>query len=183
MITLVLGGTRSGKSALAERLAAVTATETGTGTGTGVTYIATAALDPDDADHAVRIARHRERRPASWTTIECADPHALPAMLRDTTGTVLLDSLGTWLTGHAGLFDGSADADPADLVAALRARDGDTVVVSEEVGLAPHAPTELGRRFADQLGLVNQAVAAVAGRAYLVVAGRALELMDPGEPC
>lgn len=175
MITLVLGGTRSGKSAVAERVAAAT--------GTDVTYVATAAVDPGDADHAQRISRHRERRPATWSTVECADPHALPAVLRETTGTVLLDSLGTWLTGHAELFDDGAAADPTDLVAALRSRDGDTVVVSEEVGLAPHAPTALGRRFADQLGLVNQAVAAVADRAYLVVAGRALELMDPGEPC
>lgn len=171
MITLVLGGTRSGKSEVAERIAG------NAPDGDPVTYVATARLDPGDADHAARIDRHRIRRPVSWYTVECPDPAVLPGVLRDLRGTVLLDSLGTWLTGHPDL-----DADTAALVAALADRDGDTVVVSEEVGLAPHAPTELGRRFADQLGLVNQAVAAVADRAFLVVGGRALELLPPGEP-
>ena len=98
-------------------------------------------------------------------------------MLQRTPGAVLVDSLGTWLTGHRDLVPGT-DA----LVRALVARDDDTVVVSEEVGLAPHAPSELGRRFADELGVVNQRVAAVADRALLVVAGRTLELAPPGEP-
>lgn len=172
MITFVLGGTRSGKSAVAERLAAAATDH--------VTYVATARVDPDDADHAARVEAHRVRRPAGWSTIECPDPAILPSVLRDLAGTVLVDSLGTWLTGHPDMT-----ADPTELlelVRALASRDGDTIVVSEEVGLAPHAPTELGRRFADQLGLVNQAVAAVADRAFLVVAGRAMELLPPGEP-
>lgn len=169
MITFVLGGTRSGKSAVAERLAAAATDH--------VTYVATARVDLDDADHATRVEAHRVRRPADWSTIECPDPAILPSVLRDLAGTVLVDSLGTWLTGHPDLA-----ADPTGLVRALGSRDGDTIVVSEEVGLAPHAPTELGRRFADQLGLVNQAVAAVADRAFLVVAGRAMELLPPGEP-
>lgn len=169
MITLVLGGTRSGKSEVAERLAAAAPGP--------VTYVATARVDPADADHVARVARHRERRPAGWTTVECPDPGALPELLRATGGTVLVDSLGTWLAAHADL-----DADPGALVAALRDRGGDSVVVSEEVGLAPHAPTELGRRFVDGLGLLNQRVAAVADRALLVVAGRVLDLAPPGEP-
>lgn len=169
MITLVLGGTRSGKSEVAERLA-------GAG-GRAVTYLATARVDPVDADHVARIARHRDRRPAHWSTVECPEPAALPDVLTRTPGTVLVDSLGTWLTGHDDLVPATDD-----LVAALAAREGDTVVVSEEVGLAPHAPTELGRRFVDQLGLLNQRVAAVADRALLVVAGRTLELDPPGEP-
>lgn len=169
MITLILGGTRSGKSVVAERLAAASVHH--------VTYVATARVDPDDADHAARVEAHRVRRPAEWSTVECPDPAILPSVLRDLAGTVLVDSLGTWLTGHRDLA-----ADPTELARALVARDDDTIVVSEEVGLAPHAPTELGRRFADQLGLVNQAVAAVADRAFLVVAGRAMELLPPGEP-
>ncbi len=55
------------------------------------------------------------------------------------------------------------------------------MVVTEEVGFAPHAPTELGRRFVDALGQVNHSVSAVADPALLVVAGRALELPPP--PC
>lgn len=174
MIVLVLGGTRSGKSAVAEGMAARLAGPEG-----AVTYLATAQLDRRDADHAARIDAHRARRPASWTTIECPDPAAVPGALRGTAGVVLLDSLGTWVTGHPDL-----DPDPAPLVAALRARSDPTVLVSEEVGLAPHAPTPLGRRFADALGAVNQAVSAVADHALLVVAGRAVALPPPGDlPC
>ncbi len=168
MIILVLGGTRSGKSAHAEHLAA--------GLPGPVTYLATARVDPRDADHVARIARHRQRRPAHWETIECPEPADLAGLLRATSGTVLVDSVGTWVAGHDDLL-----ADPAALVDALLARTGDTVLVSEEVGLAPHAPTELGRRFADALGDVNRAVSAVADSAVLVVAGRPLDLPPP--PC
>lgn len=163
MITLVLGGTRSGKSVVAERIAAESSVP--------VTYVATARLDPTDADHAARIDRHRSRRPPAWDTIECPVAEDLPALLRQTEGTALVDSLGTWITGHPALTP-----DVAALVAALQSRDGDTVVVSEEVGMSPHAPTELGRRFTDALGEANHSISAVADRALLVVAGRALEL-------
>ena len=174
MIVLVLGGTRSGKSAVAESMAARLA-----GTGGAVTYVATAQLDPADADHAARIEAHRARRPATWTTVECSTPSDLPDVLRGAENVVLLDSLGTWVTGHPDL-----DPDPGPLVDALRSRAGTTIVVSEEVGLAPHAPTELGRRFADALGEANQAVSAVADQALLIVAGRALQLPATGDlPC
>jgi adenosylcobinamide kinase/adenosylcobinamide-phosphate guanylyltransferase len=174
VIVLVLGGTRSGKSSVAESMAARLA-----GADGAVTYVATAQLDPADADHAARIDAHRARRPASWATVECTDPSELAGVLRSTAGVVLLDSLGTWVTGHPDL-----DPDVGPLVDALGARTGTTVVVSEEVGLAPHAPTELGRRFADALGTVNQAVSALADHALLVVAGRAVALPAPGDlPC
>lgn len=161
MITLVLGGTRSGKSAYAERVA-----------GTGpVTYVATARVDETDPAHVERIRRHRERRPATWTTVECPDPADLPRVLDQAESTVLLDSIGTWVTGHQDLA-----ADPTVLVAALSDRDGDTVVVSEEVGLSVHPATDLGRRFVDAVGTANQAIGQIADRAVLVVAGRVLEL-------
>ncbi len=174
MIVLVLGGSRSGKSAVAESMAARLA-----GVDGSVTYVATAWVDPADGDHAARIEAHQARRPPSWSTVECTDPAALPSVLASADGVVLLDSLGTWVTGHDDL-----DADAGPLIDALRARTAATIVVSEEVGLAPHAPTELGRRFADALGRTNQAVSAIADHALLVVAGRAIELPAPGElPC
>jgi adenosyl cobinamide kinase/adenosyl cobinamide phosphate guanylyltransferase len=173
VIVLVLGGTRSGKSAVAESLAARLAGDD------DVTYLATARVAPGDADHAARIEAHRARRPAAWATVECADPAALPAALEQATGCALLDSLGTWVASHPDL-----DPDPARLVAALRRRSAPTVVVSEEVGLSLHAPTEVGRRFVDALGALNQAVSLVADEALLVVAGRAVRLPAPGDlPC
>lgn len=174
MIVLVLGGTRSGKSAVSESMAARLA-----GVDEAVTYVATAWVDPGDADHAARIDAHRARRPASWTTVECPEPGALPDVLQEADGVVLLDSLGTWVAGHPEL-----DPDVGRLVAALGSRTAATVVVSEEVGLAPHAPTQVGRRFVDALGEVNQAVSAAADHALLVVAGRAIVLPAPGDlPC
>lgn len=164
MITLVLGGARSGKSALAERLAAERPGP--------ITYLATALLDGDDADHAARIRTHRQRRPGGWVTVE-AGPE-LASALRATTGTVLVDSLGSWVAVHDDL---AVDLD--GLLAALNTRVGDTVLVSEEVGLGVHPSSELGRRFRDTLGSVNLAVAEVATTVLLVVAGRVLPLERP----
>jgi adenosylcobinamide kinase/adenosylcobinamide-phosphate guanylyltransferase len=163
LITLVLGGTRSGKSEVAETLVA--------GTPGPVTYVATGQVT--DADMATRIAGHRARRPGAWTTVEAGAD--LPAALAGLVGHVLVDSLGTWVAAHADL-----DPDAARLCTALRSRDaagdGDTVVVSEEVGLGVHATTDVGRRFADALGTLNRAVADEADRVLLVVAGRVLPL-------
>ncbi|MBW3627001.1 MAG: bifunctional adenosylcobinamide kinase/adenosylcobinamide-phosphate guanylyltransferase [Actinobacteria bacterium] len=161
MITLVLGGTRSGKSAVAERLAGRR--------GLPVTYVATAVADPGDADLASRIAAHRARRPPAWTTREAGAD--LPAVLRDISGTVLVDALGTWVAASPDLA-----VDAGGLCAALVERAGDAVVVSDEVGLGVHPATEVGRRFRDVLGELNQAVAAVADEVLLVVAGRTLPL-------
>src|SRR6266542_1289692 len=106
VITLVLGGARSGKSDIAERLAA--------GAGLAVTYVATGvATDPE---MAARIEQHRERRPASWATVE-APGDALLDALATIDGTALVDSLTTWV---AGVPDFNVDSD--GLCAALGKR-------------------------------------------------------------
>jgi adenosyl cobinamide kinase/adenosyl cobinamide phosphate guanylyltransferase len=166
MITLVLGGARSGKSALAEDLV--------TRHPPPVTYVAT-MLPGGDPDLEARVEAHRRRRDPVWETVEAGDD--LAGVLVVLRGTVLVDSLGPWVAAAA-----PVGADGAALCAALRERTGDTVVVSEEVGLAVHPSTEAGRRFQDALGSLNHAVSALADRAYLVVAGRALELPTPGSP-
>lgn len=172
MITLVLGGTRSGKSAVAERVA-----------GPGpVTYVATAFVDPADADHQARIEAHRARRPASWTTVECQTPGNLAPILTETQGTVLVDSIGSWVAAHEDM----QAIDTRSVLTALAARSGDTIIVSEEVGFSVHAPTAAGRSFVDALGTINQALSAVADRAVLVVAGRIIDLPPPpdeGQSC
>jgi adenosyl cobinamide kinase/adenosyl cobinamide phosphate guanylyltransferase len=165
MITLVLGGTRSGKSEVAESLAADAADAAG---ATGrVTYVATGS--PSDADMAARIAAHRARRPAGWATVEATTD--LPDVLAAVTGAAVVDSLGSWVAAYPDLRP-----DTAGLCRALVARAADTIVVSEEVGLGVHAPTEAGRRFADALGELNRAVAEIADDVLLVVAGRVLRL-------
>ena len=152
--TLVLGGARSGKSAVAER-------RVGAG---AVTYVATGLA----TDMPERVAAHRARRPADWSTVETQD---VVGALSRLSGPVLVDSLTAWVAAAEGF---AVDTD--GLCRALAAHDGHVVVVSDEVGLGVHPSTEAGRRFRDALGLVNQAVAAVADEVLLVVAGRALHL-------
>jgi adenosylcobinamide kinase / adenosylcobinamide-phosphate guanylyltransferase len=164
VIVLVLGGARSGKSAYAERRAASLPEP--------VSYVATACVE-GDADLSARVDEHRARRPESWTTIE-AGPD-VPAALRATRGTVVVDALGPWVAAAPAF-----DVDAAELCEAFTGRDGDTVVVSEEVGLGVHPETAAGRRFRDALGELNQAVATVANEVVLVVAGRALRLEPAG---
>lgn len=163
MIALVLGGARSGKSVVAERLAAALAPP--------VTYVATLEVH-DDAELAERVERHRVRRPPSWRTVQSGAE--LPEVLRSVVGSVLVDSLGPWVSAVPGM-----KADGAALCSALTERDGDTVVVSEEVGFSVHPSTEAGRRFCDALGTLNQAVAAHADEIVLVVAGCTLRLDGP----
>jgi adenosyl cobinamide kinase/adenosyl cobinamide phosphate guanylyltransferase len=84
---------------------------------------------------------------------------------------VLLDAVGSWIAAH----DEFA-ADCTALTAAVSTRNGDTIIVSDEVGLAVHPPTELGRRFSDAVGRTNQLIAEVADHVLLVVAGHAVPL-------
>lgn len=160
MIILVLGGARSGKSAFAERLSE--------GLSSQVTYLATGVVGSDE-NFSERIAQHQSRRPHNWSTVEAGGDVA--THLRALDGTVLVDSLGTWLAGHEN-FAVNID----ELINALLGRVHDTVLVSEEVGLGVHPSTALGGEFRDALGLVNQRVAEIADSVLLVVAGRALKL-------
>ena len=156
MITLVLGGARSGKSRFAERLIG------------GGTYIATATAG--DAEMAARIAEHRGRRGIGWQTVEA--PVALAEAIGAAPGPVLVDCLTLWLTN---LMLGGHDiaAHTAALLGALR---GEMALVSNEVGLGLVPDTPLGRRFRDAQGVLNQAVAAAAGRVVFMAAGLPLWL-------
>lgn len=161
MLTFVLGGARSGKSEWAEQRL--------TRAPEPWTYLATWVV-ADDAEMTERVATHRARRPAKWATVELAG-RDLTAVVAELSGSVLVDSLGTWVAAAPDF-----EVEGAALAKALAAREGETIVVSEEVGLGVHPSTELGGRFRDALGTVNRQVAEVADRAVLVVAGRVLEL-------
>jgi adenosyl cobinamide kinase/adenosyl cobinamide phosphate guanylyltransferase len=166
MIALVVGGARSGKSEVAEHLAGEI--------GGPVTFVATGvATDPE---MAARIEAHRARRPAEWRTVELGEGVDLVGAVASLEGTVLVDALGSWVARAPDMR-----VDAAALVAAVRARTGSTILVTDEVGLSVHATTEAGRRFADALGALNTAVAAVADRAVLVVAGRVVPLATVGD--
>ncbi len=160
MITLVLGGARSGKSEVGEQIAASLPQP--------VTYVAT-AVPGDDAEFAARIAAHQGRRPPAWHTVE-AGADLVDALVA-AQGTVLVDSLGTWVSATPDF-----DVDGPGLCRTLRSRPGSTVVVSDEVGLGVHPSTAVGGRFRDAMGSVNRFVSAAADEVLLVVAGRCLRL-------
>jgi len=176
---LILGGARSGKSRYAEALA---------NEHPRVTYVATAAGQPGDAEWAERVRLHRQRRPAHWRTEETAD---LPAALRAThaDGLVLVDCIGMWLTAQLDAA-GAWSEDPAevararaavlaavdDLLEGLAACPGSVLMVTNEVGMDVVPATSSGRLFRDLLGTVNARLAAHCAEVTLVVAGRPLPL-------
>lgn len=172
MISLVLGGARSGKSEVGERLAQQHADRAaGDVPGAPVTYVATAVSGAGDADFDERVARHRKRRPPHWSTVEVPQGEGLARAL-SVAGVVLVDSLGAWLAGNEGFV---ADLDGFLASLEQRRRQGlATVMVSDEVGLGVHPATLLGIQFRDALGVLNRRVAEVADDVRLVVAGRVL---------
>jgi len=178
-LALVVGGTRSGKSAHAERLAVATSLP--------VRYVATA--DAGDASMATRIAAHVARRPASWTTVVAGS--ALADALRDAgRECLLLDGLGPWIATalhRAGGFDDAsvlpavgaqvlAEVDRA--VAALDAA-GAAIVVAEQAGEGVLPAEAASRTWVDLLGEATQRFAAAAASVELVVAGRPVTLGPP----
>jgi adenosyl cobinamide kinase/adenosyl cobinamide phosphate guanylyltransferase len=169
--TLVLGGTRSGKSGYAEGLFA---------DDDPVRYAATARRIHGDDEWDARIAAHRLRRPPDWVTVE--EPDLVAELARP--GPLLVDDLATWLTGV--LDDASAWTAPQPpplvgtavdgLVSAVRDAEAGVVLVSAEVGLGIVPESRSGRMFRDALGSLNAGLAAVCDEVVLVVAGLPLRL-------
>lgn len=169
MITFVTGGASSGKSRLAEEAAQRLSGP--------VTYVATWCRPEQvpDPDMEARIARHRQRRPSSWGLREVGPGESLGAVVETIEGAALVDSLGTWVAHTPGFA-----VDVKGLCAVLARRAGDTILVSDEVGMGVHPETAVGRDFRSALGGLNQAVAAIADQAWLVVAGRLVSLHRSG---
>ncbi len=162
----MLGGSRSGKSGYAEALLEGR---------DDVTYLATSDPRPGDAEWAERIAAHRARRPASWTTRETTNPGELVV-----PGTYLVDSITTWVTAMmdaSGVWEGGRRATDRlarrvdELLEAWVMTPAQIVAVSDEVGLGVVPETTSGRLFRDTLGTVNQRLAATADEVWFVVAG------------
>ena len=166
---LVLGGARSGKSSYAEGLL---------GREPSVEYVACGlAPSEDDAEWAERIALHRARRPASWTTIESID---LVGVLASDGPPVLVDCLTTWLArvmDDCGVWAGVPGSDEElaaavdDVVDAWSRTRRRVIGVSNEVGSGIVPATPSGRRFRDELGVLNARIAAGSHRVWLVTAG------------
>jgi adenosylcobinamide kinase / adenosylcobinamide-phosphate guanylyltransferase len=161
MITLVLGGTRSGKSRYAQQLARQLSARP--------LYVATSRAW--DAAHQERIARHQRERGPEWRTLECE--LELDALELDGEVAVI-DCVTLWLSNF--FSDQGADVDRClerarRIVDRLAERRAELLVVSNELGQSLHAPSEIGRKFVDLQGLVNQHLAARAENVAWMVAG------------
>jgi adenosylcobinamide kinase / adenosylcobinamide-phosphate guanylyltransferase len=167
-LTLLLGGARSGKSARALGLAADWQGQ--------VVFVATA--EAGDPEMAARIARHRLERPASWRTVEAPLELVRAFDSIPDRAFVIVDCLTLWVANaiEAGWSDEDVERAGAAVATIVAGREQPTVVVSNEVGLGLVPQTPLGRTYRDLLGRVNALFAAEAEDAYLMVAGRTLEL-------
>ena len=164
-ITLVTGGARSGKSALAERLAARH--------GGSRIYIATAEVGDDEMSH--RIAEHQRRRGTGWITLE--EPLDLTGALdrSDGQGVRLVDCLTLWMANCRG------SADIGALCMTLRQQTCPVVLVTNELGQGIVPGNALARQFRDRHGWMNQAVAQIADQVWLSVSGQPMRLKPTRE--
>ncbi|CAD5107709.1 bifunctional adenosylcobinamide kinase/adenosylcobinamide-phosphate guanylyltransferase [Zestomonas carbonaria] len=171
MLELILGGARSGKSRLAEKLAGES--------GLAVTYIATS--QPLDGEMGARIREHRARRPAGWGLVE--EPVELARVLREQAAEgrcLLVDCLTLWLTNLLMLEDDARLAAERDaLLETLGELPGRIILVSNETGLGVVPLGELTRRYVDEAGWLHQAIAERCQRVTFTVAG--LPMLLKGE--
>ncbi len=168
-LTFILGGTSSGKSDYAERLASAYDV---------VAYIATA--QPVDDELTARIEKHQIRRPQSWQTLE-----ALSRDLADIIGTteadvILIDSMTLYVAGVIEQV-GAPAQHVLSVIKAIEARESDIIIVSDEVGQGVVPSTQAGREFRDLLGWTNQLIASAADDVYLVLAGLPLQIKTDGQ--
>jgi adenosylcobinamide kinase / adenosylcobinamide-phosphate guanylyltransferase len=170
-MTLIIGGARSGKSALALEIARKW--------GGPVTFIATA--EARDEEMRARIAQHRDERDSSWTTLE--EPIEIAAALSaiPSEHLVILDCLTLWASNlmDRGLGDGARRAREAG--AALAARPAPSLVITNEVGSGIVPDNEAARQYRDLLGSINAIFAADSRDVLLVSAGRVLSMKKPEE--
>lgn len=162
-ISLILGGVKSGKSALAERVAIASQLN--------VTYIATATAD--DVAMQQRIKHHQQHRPTHWHTIE--EPLHLAQQLQQhclDKQCVLVDCLTLWLTNLLMTDnDEFLNSEIAALLAILPSIKGELIIVSNETNMGIMPLGDLTRRYCDEIGLLHQAIAAISDTVVLTVAG------------
>ena len=168
--TLVTGGIRSGKTALAEQMAMAS--------DAPVTYIATATAGDDEM--TTRIRRHQAQRPAHWGLIETPTglARAVSEAMADSGSPpcLLIDCMSLWLSNLLHLGEPALSAEREAFLVALEQYSGDVIIVSNEVGLGTIAMDPLTRHFCDELGWLNQALAQHCHQVVMSVAGLPLVL-------
>lgn len=174
-LVVVTGGTRSGKSGLAEEMAAAG--------GDKVVYLATAY--PHDPEMTLRVKKHRDRRPASWRT--CEAPLKVRQALVEESGqaeVILLDSMGMWISNLLSEMTRQEEdwqkceevmeavmVEVREMIRVARDVKAQVIIVTEEVGMGLVPVYPVGRVFCDLLGQANEEAARFADKVYFVVAG------------
>jgi len=165
-ITFITGGARSGKSSFAQRLAEENSANP--------VYLATARVWDDDFKN--RIKRHQSDRGNQWTTIE---EEVNISKLNLNGKTVLMDCITLWLTNI--FHDNDYDIEKSFAFATSEwedflKNDFTLYVVSNEIGMGIHADTEVGRKFIDLQGWMNQFIAARSTNVYFLVSGISMKI-------
>ncbi|WP_311134751.1 bifunctional adenosylcobinamide kinase/adenosylcobinamide-phosphate guanylyltransferase [Synechococcus sp. CS-1328] len=173
-LTLVSGPSSGGKSRWAEHLAA--------SSGRQVVYLATGPTLPDDPDWQHRLTLHRNRRPSSWQCREVGRhlAEALGELGSDQLG--LVDSLGTWVTAGLDWDRDTWEEACGGLLVAIRDCEAPVVLVCEEVGWGVVPATKIGGLFRDRQGHLQQRLMALCTAAWLVLQGRAVDLLALSQP-
>ncbi|MFM1813282.1 MAG: hypothetical protein RLZZ336_2220 [Cyanobacteriota bacterium] len=172
--TLVTGPASSGKSLFAEQLAKACHRP--------VTYLATGPQRPDDDDWQQRLERHRQRRPASW---QCCDVGlALPAAVaRCPAGSMaLVDSLGTWVAAGLELDNAGWNDNCLELRSSITSTNAALILVAEEAAWGVVPSTAIGGLFRQRLGQLLQDLMPGCDAAWLVLHGRAIDLLAISQP-
>ena len=173
-LILVSGPAASGKSRWAEHLAYCS--------GKAVVVLATGPDLPDDASWQQRLRRHKQRRPASWRTLEVGGDLSAALLSLVVGELALVDSLGTWVAAHLDR-DASGWQDEVNiLLEGLLLTKAAVVLVSEETGWGVVPVTAAGGRFRDRLGELQQRLTPHCAAAWLVLQGRAIDLATLGRP-
>lgn len=172
-LSLVLGPARSGKSRWAEHLAHAS--------GRAVVYVATGGLHEGDPAWQIRLAQHRQRRPAQWACLEVGGDLAPALRSLQSQQLALVDSVGSWVAHGLDLDEVAWESATAALLSAIDTCAAHLVVVSEQTGWGVVPPTAIGGLFRDRLGSLEQQLVRRAELSWLVVAGRALNLTALGQ--
>lgn len=179
MVTLVLGGARSGKSSFAERIAYKKGAR-------NVLYLATA--EAKDQEMMERIKKHQQSRPEGWQTIEEAYDLKKIFMSLSSGQVILLDCLTLYVSNIilrdnqevSSVAEDRIKQDLIDVINITRKKDMDLIIVSNIVGSGVVPPSKIGRRFRDITGRVNQLIARSADEVYLCIAGLPIEIKEIG---
>jgi adenosylcobinamide kinase/adenosylcobinamide-phosphate guanylyltransferase len=169
---MVSGPAASGKSRWAEHLAQRS--------GKAVVVLATGPDLPEDASWQRRLQRHRQRRPASWRTLEVGADLSAALLSLESNHLALVDSLGTWVAAHLERDASGWQTQMTTLLTALRQSPATVIVVSEETGWGVVPVTAAGGRFRDRLGELQQQLTPLCEATWLVLQGRAIDLSSLG---